>query len=633
MRKLITSVALKIVPRKGPLRSIARRIYARWSPPPKRDYICPLFTAEEQSALASAVRIGFIGDLILLRDMVDAGRKDGGYDFGPMFSSMRSYFSDCDLMTGVLEGPLPGDEGGYTVGNYGDGRPLQCGYPDEFLKAIKDAGVGFVTVANNHLLDKGRQAMERTVATLENNSFPYVGYGKQARTLISVRGLKIAVLAFNYGFNGQDERFFFEPGNEEMPHLIRPKKSKYYAKCLQQVKEDFEWAKQQNPHCILVYPHVGGQFRHSPDENQLHWFSIFRSLGADVILGCHPHATQPVRFEGDTLCLYCPGNFVNNYFPYDGDASAMVEAYLDSSTGKPVAAAVVPILAYSRHNELLRAEPMWRLAQSDSLSWHDWLRLNDAHKKVTSSMLGVALPVDQSQKRHYIWSDNQCRRMPYDAVSNIPVNSDSNFLSRVFDKSTTAVFIGDSITEGTKNGGFGWFEPFMASVPHKRVIRFAKGGATSRTLPELFGTEIEKTQADLFCIAVGCNDIRYRDESVCAMTVDEYKKNIRRLVSVIRRNNPDSAVILIAPWWSDDTYDRYCRPDCATKHRLYAEYTAALIEEADEDRCTFVNPNPTIWHKIRSGIQQQYLIDWIHPNAGDGIRLYSEAFANELQEL
>lgn len=632
MKQLIISIALKLLPEEGKLRSVAKRIYARLFQPRTPDAIHPILSKEERIKLRDAVKIGFIGDLILLRDMVELGKKGDEYNFESIFSSMHPYFTECDLMTGVLEGPLSGDILGYTTANYEDGRALRCGYPDNFLYAIKKAGINFVTIANNHLFDKGREGMERTISQLEANAMPYVGYGKHLRTVVTVKNLRIAILSFNFAFNGKKDEFFFERGNEDLPHLIRPKNNRYYKKCLEIVKADFEWAKKQKPNCILVYPHIGDQFRHKPDENQLHWFKIFRLLGADIILGCHSHATQPLRFEDKSLCLYCPGNFVNNYFPHDGDASAMTEIYLDQDSGKPFAAAIVPIMAYSKRTDILRAEPIHELVNNPNLSWHDWFRLNDVHKIVTSSMLGIPIPVHQTQKRFIIWNDNKYRRFPYEKRLDID-NDCLESAKRIFEDSATIVFIGDSITEGTKNGGYGWFEPLMASISPKNVLRFALGGDTSKGILAHFGTEISNTKADLFCIAIGCNDIRYREKSICAMTAEEYRDTMDQLVKLIKSNNQKAVIILIAPWWSDDVFDSHCAMDCATKHSLYQAYTASLEEIAKNRECLFVDPNLSIWNKIYSGCQSQYLVDWIHPNAADGICLFSKAFIHELSKM
>lgn len=149
MKKFVTSLALKYIPEEGKLRELAKRVYRKINPP-KQDVLHPQLSAIELSKLKDAVRIGFIGDMILLRDMVEAGKIKGEYSFKTMFEPLKSYFAECDLMTGVLEGPLPGEELGYTTANYGDGRDLKCGYPDKYINAIKESGIDFVTVANNH---------------------------------------------------------------------------------------------------------------------------------------------------------------------------------------------------------------------------------------------------------------------------------------------------------------------------------------------------------------------------------------------------------------------------------------------------------------------------------------------------
>lgn len=385
---------------------------------------------------------------------------------------------------------------------------------------------------------------------------PYVGYGSKVRQLVEVKGVKIVFLAFTYGFNYQKECLFFDEENADLPHPILPPSSRFYIKCLQQVVDDFKWAKEQNPDCILVYPHIGEQFRHSPDKTQLHWFGIFKKLGADVILGCHSHATQPMRFEDGAFCLYCPGNFINNYFPHDGDASAMVEVFLDKQTKKPIAAGIIPILAYSEHNELLQAHPMYNLSKNINLSWHDWNRLDKAHRTVTSSMLGIPLSIEQTQPEYIRWRDNSIWRYTYPSVALELDDLSKSKLDTFFNAASSVTFIGDSITAGTKNGGYGWFEPLTSSYANLNVLKYANGGGTSRTLSEIFMNDLQNLHSDIIVIAIGCNDIRYRDESICAMSADSFKNNIKSFIDILRINNPKSKIILISPWWSDDIYDK-----------------------------------------------------------------------------
>lgn len=582
-------------------------------------------TDDEVNRLQDAVRIGFVGDLMLQRDMVeDSCHNNDGFD--GMFSAMKGYFSECDLMTAVLNGPFPGGASPCTSANYDDIRGLLCAFPDEYFHAIQRSGIGFLSLADCNLYDRGADGAKRTAGLLEAHSLPYVGYGNKARTLLTVKGIKIAVLAYTESLNGKTEDYFFDEGNECVAHPILSKTSKYYKRCLETVRSDFEWAMAQKPQCIIVYPHAGSRFSHSLSENQLHWFDVFRSLGADIIFGSGAQVTQPLWFDGNHLYLGCAGNYFSNYLLNDGDCSAMVEVYLDKTTGKPFAAAMIPMLANASCDSVLAPYPMCRLAESDVTGYHEKFRLNQAHKTVTSTMLGVEIPISQAQSRYVIMRDNMYRRLPCEhTLDDVPQN-----VLQFFRNGQTVAFIGDSVTEGTENGGYGWFEPFIATLRHVKVINISKGGYTTKTIIRDYGECIRETVADIFCIALGCNDIRYRDKDICAMTADEFGIQTKQIISLIRAKNTKAEIALIAPWWSDDIYDDFCKPNREEKHFLYEAFSVALSDVAAETGSVFVNPNPTIWETIRSGRQSKYLQDWIHPTASDGITLFSQNFVSHL---
>lgn len=86
------------MPEDGYLRNIAKRVYSKLFPDKSIDIMIPVLTSAKQKALNDAIRIGFVGDLILLRDMVEMGVKDGKYVFSPMFEYIQPYFSQCDFM-------------------------------------------------------------------------------------------------------------------------------------------------------------------------------------------------------------------------------------------------------------------------------------------------------------------------------------------------------------------------------------------------------------------------------------------------------------------------------------------------------------------------------------------------------
>ena len=136
---------------------------------------------------------------------------------------------------------------------------------------------------------------------------------------------------------------------------------------------------------------------------------------------------------------------------------------------------------------------------------------------------------------------------------------------------------------------------------------------------------ISKITADLFIVAIGTNDVRYRNEKICAMTKETYVENLQKLRDSISKNNPDCKFIFIAPWISTDG-DKNSALKYRDKIAMNLEYTSALKDWCQKNSDLFVDANPYIAQKLEQYPRSEYLVDAIHPNGRDGVRLYSEAF-------
>lgn len=183
-------------------------------------------------------------------------------------------------------------------------------------------------------------------------------------------------------------------------------------------------------------------------------------------------------------------------------------------------------------------------------------------------------------------------------------------------------FVGDSLTEGTKNGGVAWFEP-LENLVRGKIFNISQGGATTKILLERLD-EMAQTGADLFVVAVGTNDIRYRDENICAMTPEEYVDNLQKLRDGIRAKIPNAKFIFIAAWTSADG-DFVSALPFEEKIKLNDLYSAALKNWCSAQGEIFINPNSYIDARLKVFPQKNYLIDFIHPNADKGVELYATA--------
>ena len=604
------------------------------------DPIYAIITPEQQQALEDAVKVTFTGDLILLRDMVERAynKDDDSFDFDGMFEHVKEYYADDDLSIGVFEGPTAAVDSGYSTSSFDDGIPIYLNFPVSFATAVKRAGIDFVTTANNHLLDQGIDGYLRTLDVLDSIGLDHSGSYRNLADhdkpkILDVKGLKIGVLTYTYGSNYYKEDFFFEEGNRHITSCVVPKRNKHLKECQELVKEDFKRLKSLKPDIIIVLPHMGEQFLHAPDEDQLAWCELFVEQGADIIFSDHPHAVQPIEWRKNqsgknVLIAHCPGNFVNSYIGHDGDASMIVEAYLNPGSGEPFAASCIPLYSYCKQKDgSFQALPIYKGIKVDSLynrlSVAEYKRMCTVHQLVTKTALGVNLSIDQLQQRYFTFADVGYVRHPALPMEWIPEYTNSK-LVQLMQSANRICFVGNSITEGTKNGGYGWFEPLVAMLGKENVTRWAKGGMASPYFVKN-AEQIAKEDADLYVLSIGCNDIRYRDTTHCAMDAKQFIINIDQLVRTLRQATPSARIVIISPWLSYDP-DPFCYTTKSEKKKLYEEYASVLEDYCQEGGHLYINPNPYIQETVHNDHMNRgkYFKDHIHPNADEGIVLFSK---------
>lgn len=573
----------------------------------------------------SYVSISYVGDLSLLKDQVNYSYDSSSkkYNFDYMFERVKKYFSESDFCIGVFEGPISNSEMGYSTSNYDDGNKLYLGFPTAFADSVKDSGIDFVSTANNHLMDKGKDGVFNTINYLDKIGFDHTGSYKSAIDkskvkIINVKGIKIAVLSYSVSSNYYDSDYFIydEPN---LTSVIVSSGSKNFEKVKAMVKKDFEFAKKSSADLILVMPHMGTQFIHETNKMQEEWNDIFISYGADIILGDHSHATSSVLFEGDTLIVNCPGNFANSYVKDDGDSTAIVEFYINKKTKKVDKASIIPMYTKLISKGKYQAVPIYDIYEDNyvynSFDSKELERANKVHEIVTSSMIGKSIEVSQLQKRYFVYKDED---IDLDLSSVLEKSS----LKSSLDKATSVSFIGDSITSGiSKNNEKGWYLPLMEFYPNVRVNNISKSGYTTVDVIDNFSSRISESDSDIYFISIGINDIRHRDSKRCAMTSSEYIENIDKLVKFIK--NKKAKVVLIAPWYSLIN-DSVSKVSFNEKNMLIEEYSSALYGYALENNYVYINPNNYIEKFLDSHNAFSYYVDCIHPN-DDGINLYSYA--------
>lgn len=258
------------------------------------------------------LRIIFAGDLMQHRGQIDAARNaDGTYSYDETFRYVKEKIGSADIAIANFE---------TTLG----GKPYR-GYPcfsapDEFLKAVVDAGFNVLVTANNHCLDSGQKGLERTIDMMDKMGVPHLGtYKNMAERdrnyplLVERNGIRVVLLNFTYGTNGLKAK---------APNVVNYMDTT-------EIARDIEKAKKMKPDILIAIPHWGVEYSLQPSQQQRDIAEWLLGKGVDHVVGSHPHVLQPMELrdgrKGGNVVAYSLGNYVSNMARTNTDGGAMLQ--------------------------------------------------------------------------------------------------------------------------------------------------------------------------------------------------------------------------------------------------------------------------------------------------------------------
>lgn len=531
---------------------------------------------EEQ--IANCTKFSYIGDLILFQqDIANAKCEDGEYRFEDYFTYTKEYLGDYTFA--VLEGPVS-DSRNYSTGNYYDSFDLRFNYPSSFLREVAN-NVNFVSIAQNHLLDQGASGLIDTINNLNEIGIDYTGASlpteEKEIKVIEVNGIKCAVLAYTSFMNHTEE---YEP---------------YMYSYLDEdtVKREIEMAKKAGVDCIFAMIHLGEQFNHDVTYEQKYWAHFLANNDVDIVMMDHAHVTEPLEYLGDTVVFYCPGNYASYLDVDDQNYGAICNFYVDNDTKRVMATSIVPIETVKTSNKY--SYPVVSYEINDIA----------ASNIVTSSMIGVTY--NYVLPEYYVNNSGICRFVPDKTISLV----ESQLAEYNDDK--TICFVGDSVTEGAKNGGIGWYE----SLKIENTFEIAKSGATSESIYDVIKETVNATSYDCYVIAVGVNDIRYNSTEA-----KEYIENVKKLVDLLGK---EKKYVFLSPWPFLEGDPISCVSDMERLEYI-SSYSKELEIYCEENNYLFVNVSDYLLNILDEQNYYLYMQDYVHPNNSRGVELYAEAF-------
>lgn len=246
------------------------------------------------------ILMSFTGDCILGTDesfVWETGfnayyEKYGGEYF---FQNVKHIFEADDLTIVNMEGTLTEQ----TTRQY---KQFAFKGDPEFVDVLTFGSVEAANMANNHSHDYGEQSFLDTVNLLEQNNIRTFGYDDIA--LMEIKGVKIGM----FGIYELDD------------HLER----------IPQLERNIAKLKAHGVDIIVAVFHWSNELVTVPDGHQITLGHMAVDLGADIVIGHHPHVVQGIEeYNGKTIA-YSLGNFCfgGNSFPQEMDTMLLQQKFV-----------------------------------------------------------------------------------------------------------------------------------------------------------------------------------------------------------------------------------------------------------------------------------------------------------------
>lgn len=369
--------------------------------------VFPVSTPQNTPSPKTAT-LTFTGDLMVHSYQYEAAydHATNTYDFSNNFTSVKKYFKKSDYVIGNLETTLGGTEIG--ISDF-----PRFNTPDSFAKALKNAGFDLLTTANNHCVDKGTNALLRTIDVLDKLKLDHIGtYQNKSDSkkifIKEINGIQIAFISCTYGTNGL------------------PYDHDYNVKLLnEQIYKDIKRARKLADF-VIVLPHNGTEYAQTPSETYKAQYKKMLKSGADAVIASHPHVLQPMEYieiptkQNSTrkgFIIYSMGNFISSQVTKPRDAGVILNLTIKEKTPSSFVIDKVSVIpTWCRFSDASSKRNFTVFSVYDILNMSekkrkslirdkDFARVQQIQLESTKMLLGKSVPVKEA-KRSYKFTNS-----------------------------------------------------------------------------------------------------------------------------------------------------------------------------------------------------------------------------------
>ena len=177
------------------------------------------------------------------------------------------------------------------------------------IHVLKAAGVDYVTLANNHVLDYDEDAFIETLHHLEKNKILYAGAGRDIGeasrpAFLEAKGIRIAIIAFTDNMP-EWEATETNPGVNYIEVSVDEKNFGRLRKSIEDVKNKSD--------LVIISAHWGPNMMQRPSKAFKEFAHAVIDAGADIFHGHSAHIFQGIEIYRGRLIMYDTGDFVDDY--------------------------------------------------------------------------------------------------------------------------------------------------------------------------------------------------------------------------------------------------------------------------------------------------------------------------------
>lgn len=227
------------------------------------------------------------------------------------FKRVQSVFARDDLTLINFEGTLS------NGGRRADKKWAFRGKPS-YVKILQKGSVEAVSLSNNHTRDYGEKSHADTMKILKKGG---IAFSTETRTAIKkVNGIRVGLVSIS------------SIGAFYSPEL-------YLKRAMKRVKK-------KKPEVILVSMHSGIEYTQAIQPAQKRLSRLAIDMGADLVIGHHPHVIQGIDTYKGSYIVYSLGNFCfgGNTNPADKDTFIFQQTFVvkNGKLKKKTNAKVIP---------------------------------------------------------------------------------------------------------------------------------------------------------------------------------------------------------------------------------------------------------------------------------------------------